>query len=567
MNFDLAQMPFSRYGSYIAVSHAAQHKDPPPGLFLRTVHGRTRPSEVFRLEVTVAGKPVPIRELASPDVLRLEAEGATVELAIPEPKVLRIRGRGAGLRLTVVETGACSVAFRRSDGRAEINTWPQRLKWMLTALAGDLRLEAPWRRSGCPRVAAEFVPDAATGGFEAAIEEFQSAWLPREYPESFDAGRKRTAEEFERYRARMPAAPADLAAARDLAAYVTWSSVVEPAGHYTRPAMLMSKNWMSQVWSWDHCFNALALASADPLLAWDQMMLLFDHQDATGAIPDSVNDQAIVWNYSKPPIHGWTLSRLMRRPEFRDPARLREIYEPLVRWTEWFFAHRDDDGDGIPDYRHGNDSGWDNATPFDVGVPLEGPDLSAYLVLQMEALAQAADLLGRTGEGRRWQARARDLLGRLLAHSWRDGAFVALRSGDHARAEAGDSLFEFLPIILGPRLPKEVHRGLAAGLAQEGRFLTPHGLATESPRSPLYESDGYWRGPIWAPSTMLVADGLASGGEGALAREVSARFCRLCARSGFAENFDALSGAGLRDRAYTWTASAFLVLAEEFLSA
>jgi hypothetical protein len=66
---------------------------------------------------------------------------------------------------------------------------------------------------------------------------------------------------------------------------------------------------------------------------------------------------------------------------------------------------------------------------------------------------------------------------------------------------------------------------------------------------------------------MLVADGLASGGEGALAREVSARFCRLCARSGFAENFDALSGAGLRDRAYTWTASAFLVLAEEFLSA
>jgi biotin operon repressor len=31
-------------------------------------------------------------------------------------------------------------------------------------------------------------------------------------------------------------------------------------------------------------------------------------------------------------------------------------------------------------------------------------------------------------------------------------------------------------------------------------------------------------------------------------------------RSGFAENFDAVSGAGLRDRAYTWTASVYLML-------
>jgi len=33
-------------------------------------------------------------------------------------------------------------------------------------------------------------------------------------------------------------------------------------------------------------------------------------------------------------------------------------------------------------------------------------------------------------------------------------------------------------------------------------------------------------------------------------------------RSGFAENFDALTGDGLRDRAYTWTASVYLLLAD-----
>ncbi|MDX2711266.1 hypothetical protein PV385_05350, partial [Streptomyces stelliscabiei] len=42
----------------------------------------------------------------------------------------------------------------------------------------------------------------------------------------------------------------------------------------------------------------------------------------------------------------------------------------------------------------------------------------------------------------------------------------------------------------------------------------------------------------------------------------SARFRTLCETHGFAENFDALTGTGLRDRAYTWTASSYLLLAE-----
>ena len=74
--------------------------------------------------------------------------------------------------------------------------------------------------------------------------------------------------------------------------------------------------------------------------------------------------------------------------------------------------------------------------------------------------------------------------------------------------------------------------------------------------------DGYWRGPIWAPSTVLIEDGLRRAGHDRLADEISDRFRALCETSGFAENFDALTGAGLRDRAYTWTASSYLLLAE-----
>ncbi len=62
---------------------------------------------------------------------------------------------------------------------------------------------------------------------------------------------------------------------------------------------------------------------------------------------------------------------------------------------------------------------------------------------------------------------------------------------------------------------------------------------------------------------MIIEDGLRRHGTRQLADEISARFRRLCEQSGFAENFDALTGAGLRDRAYTWTASVYLLLAAD----
>ena len=47
----------------------------------------------------------------------------------------------------------------------------------------------------------------------------------------------------------------------------------------------------------------------------------------------------------------------------------------------------------------------------------------------------------------------------------------------------------------------------------------------------------------------------------ALADDLARRFLRLCESAGMAENFDALSGAGLCDRAFAWTSAVYLWLA------
>ena len=572
MNLDLTQTPFSRYGSYLAFSYLrkpqalpflGQAQALPEGVYLRTVRGDAFSREILRLELLQDQTPVSYTVSATPTCLRLEASAGRVEICMPEPKVVRIRGTGVSLQLTMA-SGMYTFAFPLGEGHWQINSFMQRMSYLLTPLVGQLAMDAPWSVDRAAHIVARIAPDAGTGAFEMAIEEFQSVWVPRAYDESFAACLEAVEDEFQQWLSETPDAPSGYADTRELAAYIDWSCVVTPEGHLTRPAMLMSKNWMTNIWSWDHCFNAMALAYHNPALAWDQFMLLFDCQDEHGALPDSVNDKLMVWNFCKPPIHGWTLKRLMERTDWITTRQLREIYGPLSRWTDWWFTYRDDDHDGIPQYNHGNDSGWDNCTVFETGLPLESPDLSAFLVIQMDVLADVARRLDKPRAARAWEKRADELLGRLLAHSWRGDRFVAPRSGDHKVLES-NTLFMFLPLILGEKLPQDVRSALISGLTRPSRFITAHGLATESPASALYQPDGYWRGPIWAPSTLIILDGLAALGEKALVRELSVKFCDMAARSGMAENYGALSGEGLRDRAYTWTASVFLILAHEYL--
>jgi putative isomerase len=562
MNFDIHETPFSRYGSYLAFSHLSGTERRAEGVYLRTVHGDASQPEICRVEMLHAGALIAYTVQASPACLRLESGSGYLEICFADPKTVRFRGVGAGLRLTFQPEGF-PFALARPDGW-QVNSPARRASYALIPLVGKLVMDAPWDKVRSERIAADCLPDEA-GACELALTEFQSVWPGKLAGDSdFTACRHAVEKEFRRWLKTVPAAPAAYAGARELAAYTNWSSVVAPGGHLARPAMFMSKNWMTHVWSWDHCFNAMALTYKNPALAWDQLMLLFDRQDAFGALPDFCDDKHEIWNFCKPPVHGWTLKWMMDRSDFITAKRLKEIYKPLCRWTDWWFNARDDDGDGIPQYHHGNDSGWDNSTAFETGLPLESPDLSAFLVIQMDTLAEVAHRLGKPRAVKKWRKRADDLLARLLAHSWRDDHFVAPRSGDHHVYEA-DTLFLFLPLLLGKRLPGEVRKKLLDGLKGEGRFLTAHGLATESLSSPSYTPDGYWRGPIWAPSTMIMVEGLAACGEMELARDISRRFCDMAARSGMAENYDALSGAGLRDRAYTWTSSVFLILAHEYL--
>ena len=369
--------------------------------------------------------------------------------------------------------------------------------------------------------------------------------------------------EIDEWMQKMPSVSEKYRETTELAWFIMWNCTAPAEGELTRSSILMSKNYMNSVWAWDNCFNALSVAKANPEMAWDQLLLFFDKQAENGMLPDSITSQLAKYGYVKPPIYGWTIMKLieMLGVDYCLPY-LENVFDNVERLTNWWFEYRDTDDDGMCQYLHGNDSGWDNSTMFDQGYPTEGSDLAAHLTLQMEALAYMAELLGRHDEGVYWKNRSRQQLETLLEQGVKDNRFFSPLDTLNTVQES-HSLLNYIPIVLGNRLPKEILEALVSDLSPGGSFLTDYGLATEAITSSKYQEDGYWRGPIWAPSTYLIFDGLVGAGQLELAKVIAERFCDMCVKDpGMYENYNALTGKGLRCPTYSWTAAVYILLAE-----
>ncbi|MDT8389140.1 MAG: trehalase family glycosidase [Lentisphaeria bacterium] len=564
VEFDIASIPFSRFGSYTAFSYLQGETHAktglPEGIWLRCVHGDAA-YEVMRIEMVDNGVPVSCRIVGGSAELSLLSKTGRVDICLPTENTIRFRVTNATLRFTA-RPFRNHCAIPESGGNWILTLARSFRSYRLVPLSGTFTMDAPWEIKHCKHIIAEL---SATIGqtAELAIEELTWMRPPQDHTVPFDTLTEDIQAQFEAFCKPFLSCPKSLRETAISAAYLDWSSVVHPHRLLTRPAMYMSKNWMTNVWAWDHAFNALAVCLSDPDLAWDQLMVIFDHQDETGQIPDFINDVRFLTCFVKPPVHGWILKRMIDYAGALPPERLREAYHKLSLWTDWWFTYRDPEEDGLPVYWHGNDSGWDNGTVFDVPFPIKSADLSAFLVVQMDTLALIADTLERNKDAANWRQRADRTLKALIDTLWDGKKFRSVSTVTGQAALPSDSVFGCLPIILGKRLPDAIRTAL---ITEIRRHVTEWGPATEHPDSPLYETHGYWRGPIWAPPTMILVDGLHAAGETELAHDIAERFCHLCARSGFAENFDAITGAPLCDPAYTWTSSVFLILANKFVS-
>ncbi len=355
--------------------------------------------------------------------------------------------------------------------------------------------------------------------------------------------------------------------------YAWWclgAGLVTPRFFTTRESMMPSKVHYVGAWQWDAFFHALAYRHVDPKLAQDHLRIWLDHQRMDGMLPDAIHDEGVVFEFplpqtgqmqevTKPPLIAWAALKLYDQSP--DVDFLQEIYEPIRRWNEWWFEKNDDDHDGIVQYNHPY-SGADDSPLWDEGMPVESPDISTYLVVQMDSLARLAEIIGETDDALMWRRRADELTRRIIEHSWDDraGLFWAMKNHQPIRVQ---TLFNLYPLLTG-RLPPKIVERLVQHLRAPDEFWTPYPLPTVSARDPKFDQNQMWRGPTWANINYLFIEGLEKCGYMELARELRDRTLELIQlHSDIYEYYDPLTGnhppkaAGI----FGWTSAVFIDLA------
>lgn len=538
-----------------------------PALLLRTVSRLAFDNRIARIIPLYDSKPVCGRIEMDPTELRMVTEFGVLRMCFGDAETVLFQSNDAkmGLEFDFSHRDAWPYGWTygieshyRGTSYRLIRSFANQCRFIWRQEGGTQREIQDWDGFSPKESRLRIESGEATGYFSASLQFIRTEWNHQLFSVSYAEALARQRAAFQAFLDAFPTGREPNVEAHELAVYTVWSGCVAPYNGLKREAVLMSKNWMTQVWSWDHCFNAIAFAGAHSQLAWDQWMVLFDFQDTTGLLPDSVSDQGSSWVFCKPPIHGWALRKVMERMEL-TPRQLSEAYKKLSRWTRWWLTYRDSDGNGIYEYHHGNDSGWDNSTAFQSEVPIEMPELQAFLVVQMEVLSDLAHRLGKEKAAVRWAMESEALLTRMVSLCFTQGGDPIVREVVSQKTWQPTTLLLYLPILLGKRLPETIRNRLVEVLKSE-QFLTPWGLATEGVNSTFYESDGYWRGPIWAPVMLLMTDGLESCGETDFAKELRKRYLRLFCQGGSAENFDALTGKGNRDTGYSWASAVYLVM-------
>jgi len=560
MNINIIKNPFSAKGAYLAIQKSPSING--DGIWLRSLirpewgTGRTKVSDhLVRLIPTDAkGVFVSYVTVCRPECLRFESKFGYVEIFFSSIYSINVKTKNMGLVLEHDSDESKLVNIEVSDTNA---------KGYYPITFFDLNIEMN-------KGFLKYVP-AKKRFFITCDDQSDftiSAWHRfLTLPENLHIAKNKNSikEDFFKFKSFFnPQSETE-----ELAAYILWSGEYEKCGNLSRSVTASSKNLMNLVWSWDNCFISFALKNANKILARDNIMLFFDLQMKDGSLLDAVNPFLKVDWFTKPPIHGYFISKLMEDEEIFNIETLQELYPKLKKLANWWEKNT-----GLKKlffYTNPFDSGWDNATCFDNGMPVYSPDLNSYMVLLYGCLSKIAFKLNFTKEAEEHLQRSNLILKNMLKYLYDGKQFVCLDSKEQSFKTT--SLIKMMPIILGNLLPSHVFENLALEISKENHFLTENSLATESVASELYDQrkgvstkpNAYWRGPVWAPPVFCIYDGLIGAGYLELGKKIANRFISLVESdsAGIYENYDAIQKTGYDDPGYMWTIAVYLLLKDQ----
>jgi hypothetical protein len=566
---NLRQIPFSERGSRLLIFRSNEH------LTVRLAERwfkregqlsayRKRPPLIDQwVFIDGEGSPLKTRLTTYPDRIYLETRVGTFTLAFVDAETL----------LITLPATPCGIKFNANVDKIQTDR-----RGGVLRLTGDIRRNVAYTTNarivshvttalGTENQAVHMHLDASDGRKALLLNITPRLGFNRYIPDPV----KVLDDAAQRWHAWFGAAPQVEEAYRAQYYYAWWimrAGLISTRFYTTREAMTPSMIHYVGVWQWDAFFHALAYRYLEKGLAQDQIRIVLDHQREDGMIPDAIHDEGTVTrlnfpvdaDVTKPPLIAWAAYKLYEHDGDREF--LDEIYEPIVRWNNWWFDQNDTDGNGLCEYQHPFSSGLDDSPLWDDGMPVEAPDLNTYLYLQQESLAKIARAIGKEEDVEMWQERAEDMARRLVKYAWdgENGLFWARRNGSRVNVRTPFNLF---PLITG-QMPPEIADRLVAHLTDERQFWSRYPIPSVAMDDPKYDPVKMWRGPTWVNVNYLLIEGLQRSGYTDLARELRQRTLDLInSRDDIYEYYHPINGENPPSAAsmFGWSSAVFIDLA------
>jgi hypothetical protein len=334
-------------------------------------------------------------------------------------------------------------------------------------------------------------------------------------------------------------------------------------------------------WLWDSCFHAVVWAHLGDDRAVRELRSALSTQGDDGFVPhlrygDGPFPHASLWGrneastVTQPPMYGHAVAELSRLGMPLDE----ELVWRAQRGVEFLLHQRRRTAGGLVELCHPWESGCDDSPRWDdtmsdgrtpaawfalkgdlvtsierspSGAPVHNPGFAIGSVGFSALVAwNAVELAGVTGDDR-LVASGRELAQAIDARwdpelvTWVDDGPTAGGSG---RIRTLDAL---LPSLLHPRA--EVF-GALTDPAAYGAPCGPRGVHVSEP---TFEPSTYWRGPAWPQLTYVLWLAAASSGSDAAGSAMVRSILAGVERSGFAESWEADTGAPLGAVPQTWS--------------
>ena len=525
--FNISDVPFGRKLSFLSIKEGLaptesrnerkqlilsrlqknyiETKEMPPGLmYMRPMNGRTT---------------LPYYASATPSLMELATEFGYIQFCFEDKDTIRIRGRGIGLRF-YSKINFSEMCIARLDGTYQIS-YDVVGEFLFVPISGKFEFDSEWvfKRGGIDDVTIDVSPDE-NGEFEIALHYAESCAKGRESYKPFEECVEDAQLDYSEWLDMMPDVPGRYDDIKKLAAYSIWICHVAPMGILKNNITLFAKD--NSAFSWHQAYFAMA-AVKDVDMSVEFMRCMFDYQDEYGEIPDLVDDQYINILATKPPFHGFAMLYILDRIGDRmTKEHCETLYLPLSKWYDWWMTLRDTDGDGVPQYNQGCESGMDFTQMLSKGTPVEAPDLLAYMALMAEALGRLAKMIGKDEKAKAWEEAGKKHIEVLINEFWDGERFVARLSSSHDLIEF-DEVEAYVPLMLGSRLPDKIVDKLTETLADPEKYYTDIGFRS-APKS--YDQEGrHVPGFIGGFAQVKLIPGLYEAGKKELARKVLTGFC------------------------------------------